>query len=71
MAISAYKTEVWYRLNADEAKSLAKFIEKHKVQMACNQDMNLEFSTASGIGRNTWVKCLCGAEEDITDYGSW
>lgn len=69
--MSIYKTQIGYTLTTDEAKSLAKFVEKHKVLTTCDRDMNLEFSTSSGIGRNTWVKCLCGQKEDITDYGSW
>lgn len=66
---SSYKTEFGYRLMSNEAKSLAYFIEQHKT--VCDKDITIEYSTASGIGRNTWVKCSCGQEKDITDYGAW
>jgi len=63
-----YKTTPAITLSAYEVQALTRFVERHK----CAHDLSIEYSTASGIGRNTVVRCRCGkAEEDITDYGAW
>lgn len=63
-----YKTIPLLSLDADEVRSLAKFIAEHN----CGRDLSIEYSTASGIGRNLVVKCQCGnADADITNYGAW
>lgn len=58
-------------LSDKEMQALADFTTKHKLFMACNKDVVLQFDNGSGIGTNIFAKCLCGEEKDITDYGAW
>jgi hypothetical protein len=63
-----YKTAPLCTLDADEVRALAKFVSGHN----CPRDLSIEYSTATGIGRNLVVRCLCGkADADITNYSAW
>lgn len=42
--------------------------QHHNVKFKCE----ISTSNASGIGENTYIKCLrCGCEQDATDYNIW
>lgn len=69
--MSKYITVPIYTLTDYEAKMFYDFIAEHKIKMACNKDIRIEATAASGIGTNTWIKCICGTEKEITDYSAW
>ena len=67
-----------FELNEQEVKNWKKFDKKHRKE--CNKNKTDSIGTscietifiATGIGDIIRVRCSkCGAEKDITDYGSW
>jgi hypothetical protein len=56
-------------LQPKEVKNLLFWLFEHL--LICRKSITLKQSGASGIGTNTYVKCECGVEKDITDYDLW
>jgi len=52
-----------------EKENYNKFVKSHKKKCK-RMCLSYRFSE-TGIGLAIDVKCVCGVEKDITDYGSW
>lgn len=60
------------RLFTEEVVSLSDWFKQHS--KTCTKGcwfVELDQSSKSGIGTNTYAKCICGEQKDITDYESW
>jgi hypothetical protein len=61
-------------LDYTEVQNLMAWFQEHVKTCPRKEtaDFTITQSSASGIGTNTYVQCICGAEKkDITDYGAW
>ena len=58
------------RIEHEELIELVKFITEHSSECRMTS-VSFRQSAKSGIGTNTYVKCSCGVEKDITDYTLW
>lgn len=58
-------------MNRLEMRELIKWVMDHVNICSHQGEMQIKQSGSSGIGTNTRVCCGCGAERDVTDYGSW
>lgn len=55
-----------------EARDLLTWLSEHlKTCQNENLGVYIKQSCSSGIGTNTWLRCGCGWEVDITDYSIW
>lgn len=66
---SSVSTTKWesFSLTQFEREKLTAFFIKHS---ACD-NVWMSFSHSSGIGVNCKLKCVCGEEQDVTDYAAW
>lgn len=65
-----------YSMSEEEADAAAEFWDEHECPLrgsyrgAIGGGNDIIFSPTS-IGTAVKVRCLCGAEKNVTDYGSW
>lgn len=67
------KMEPNLSLNEKETDAYFNFYRNHKCRWwhFGKRRIMVEFNFESGIGINVIVRCSCGVEKDITDYGCW
>ena len=62
-------TNIKFEMNEAETDAALAWMKEH-IAIHTNTSFTYSF-TYTGIGIYTVVKCRCGAEKNVSDYGSW
>lgn len=68
------KTGKSFTVDPEQTERSLAWQREHRKKCRGNSTIGGQFSyvfTETGIGTCVWIKCVCGAGTDMTDYSEW